>query len=61
MPKRSLARDVAVALAVKLAVVAAAGMLLFGPRERPNIDAGMTATRLIGSSEVDRQPRISLP
>jgi hypothetical protein len=52
MPKpevRSLWRDAMAVTVVKLAVIVAAAWLVFGPAERPAIDAGRVAARLIGS------------
>jgi hypothetical protein len=47
-PRRRLARDVLVAFVVKTALVVAAAMFLFAPSQRPSIDAGVVASRLIG-------------
>lgn len=49
MPKHSLTRDVTIVIAVKLAVVIAAALFVFGPSQRPKLDAGAVATRLIGT------------
>jgi hypothetical protein len=54
MPKNSLARDVVIVIAVKLTLVIAAAMFLFGPQQRPRVDAGSIATRLMGASDFDR-------
>jgi hypothetical protein len=39
MFKNPLARDVAVVLAIKTAIVLAAALFVFGPRQRPVVDA----------------------
>jgi len=39
MFKNPLARDVAVVLAIKTVIVVAAALFVFGPRQRPVIDA----------------------
>jgi hypothetical protein len=51
MPTRLLARDVLIATAVKLTVVIAAALFVFGPGQRPKIDAGGVAARLIGAPD----------
>jgi len=51
MPKDTIARDVAVVLAVKLALAIAAAVFVFGPSQRPRIDAGGMETRLMGVSD----------
>jgi hypothetical protein len=43
-----LARDVFVVIAVKLVVVIAVAMFVFGPTQRPHMDAGAVESRLIG-------------
>ena len=48
MRNHYLARDVVVVVAIKAALVVAAATFLFGPHQRPRIDAGSVATRLIG-------------
>lgn len=50
MPKNALARDVALVVAVKLVLAIAAAMFLFGPHQRPRIDAGNIAARFDLSS-----------
>ncbi|HLW90923.1 MAG TPA: hypothetical protein VKS78_06430 [Roseiarcus sp.] len=61
MLRHSLARDVVIALALKMAVVIAAALFVFGPAQRPRIDAGSIATRLMGAPNFDRQSGISPP
>jgi hypothetical protein len=57
MPKHSLTRDVAIVVAIKLIVVIGAALFVFGPTQRPKLDAGTIATRLIGTDAVGPQPR----
>ena len=56
MPTHSLKRDVLAAFLVKLALVVAAAFFLFGPGQRPKIDADGVAARLIGSPALNSQP-----
>jgi hypothetical protein len=51
MPKDALARDIAIVVAVKLVLMTAAATFLFGPRQRPPIDAGSIAARLMDISQ----------
>jgi len=48
MSRHPLLRDVVIVVAAKVAVVIAAGWLVFGPARRPQVDAGRVETRLIG-------------
>jgi hypothetical protein len=48
MPAHPLARDVFVVILAKLAVVIAVALFVFGPTQRPHIDAGAVESRLIG-------------
>jgi hypothetical protein len=43
-----LARDVFVVILVKFAVVIAVALFVFGPKQRPHIDAGAVEWRLTG-------------
>jgi hypothetical protein len=61
MPKDSLAREVTVAVVVKLAVVIGAAFFIFGPKQRPVVDASSVQTRLIGMDQSSPQPRSPLP
>ena len=61
MPKHPLALDVLVVVAAKLLVVIAAAIFVFGPGQRPKIDAGSIAMRLIGAPDVSPQPGNSSP
>jgi hypothetical protein len=58
-PRRRLARDVLVAFVVKTALVVAAALFLFAPSQRPTVDAGVVASRLIGP--LTSQSRTSPP
>ena len=46
MFRHPLARDVAVVFAIKIALIVAAGVFVFGPRQRPAIDAQSTQQHL---------------
>ena len=58
---RPLVREVAFAVAVKLMVILAAAFFVFGPGQRPRIDAASVQERLIGSSTASPQSRSVLP
>ncbi len=47
MSKNPLAREVILALCVKLAIIIAAAFFVFGPGQRPKVDAGGVQARLI--------------
>lgn len=57
MPKHPIIRDVLVVITIKLAVVIAAAFFVFGPDQRPRIDAGAIETRLIGAPDHGPQSR----
>jgi hypothetical protein len=61
MSRHPLAREVAFAVAVKLMVILAAALFVFGPGQRPRIDAASVRERLIGVSPATPQPRNVLP
>jgi hypothetical protein len=61
MLEHHLSRDVLVAVAIKMTVVIAAAIFLFGPGQRPKIDVDSVATRLIGAPDVSPQSRDSTP
>lgn len=46
-PKSRLARELLVVVALKLAVIALAAVFLFGPDQRPRIDAATVAAHLL--------------
>jgi hypothetical protein len=54
MLKHPLAREVAIIFAIKTALIIAAGLLLFGPRQRPAIDAQIAQEHLIDDQAVTR-------
>jgi hypothetical protein len=56
-----LAQEVAFAVAVKLMVILAAAVFVFGPGQRPRIDAASVQDRLIGGFPATQQPRNVLP
>jgi hypothetical protein len=57
MSKHSLTRDVVIAIGIKLVVVTAAALFVFSPGQRPKLDAGTIATRLIGTDAGSPQQR----
>jgi hypothetical protein len=61
MLNQSLARDVVVVVAVKTVLAIAAAIFLFGPHQRPKIDGGSVAARLLDASYVNRQWEIPSP
>ncbi|WOJ91336.1 hypothetical protein RZS28_08810 [Methylocapsa polymorpha] len=61
MSKNMLAREVAVVVSVKLAIIIAAAFFVFGPGQRPRIDAASVQARLIGSFSQIQQPRNIFP
>lgn len=48
MPKNRLARELFVVLLMKAAVIGLAAVFIFGPSERPRIDAAKVEAHLIG-------------
>ena len=56
MLKHSLTRDVALVTAAKLIMVVATAVFVFGPGQRPKIDANAVATQLIGSAGAHSNP-----
>jgi hypothetical protein len=61
MPTDPIARDVFVAIAVKLAVLIAVALFVFGPKQRPRIDVGAIETRLVGTSPSVAAPGDATP
>jgi uncharacterized protein HemX len=59
MLKHPLAREVAIIFAIKAALIIAAGVFLFGPAQRPAIDAEIAQQHLIDDPAVtaNRSPR----
>lgn len=46
MPKTRLGREIVVVLFVKLAIISLAAVFIFGPNQRPRIDAAKVAAHL---------------
>ena len=61
MLKPSLARDVAVVTAIKMIVAIAAAVLIFGPGQRPRMDADIVTARVIGSADAHANARTIAP
>lgn len=61
MFKLSLTREVTLAVAIKLLIVIGAAFFVFGPKQRPTVDASSVQTRLIGMDQSIPQPRSPLP
>jgi hypothetical protein len=61
MLKPSLARDVAMVTTVKVIVAIAAAVLVFGPGQRPRMDADVVTARLIGSADAHANARTIVP
>jgi hypothetical protein len=61
MPSHPLSKDLVLVLAVKLAIVIAAALFVFGPRQLPRIDAGSIETRLIGATDIGQKPTETAP
>jgi hypothetical protein len=61
MSSHPLSKDLILAMTVKLAIVIAAALFLFGPRQLPKIDAGSVETRLIGASDGDQKQMRTSP
>jgi hypothetical protein len=54
--KRDLVREIIIVLTVKLVIITAAAIFVFGPHERPKINPANVAAHLIGAV-----PNASLP
>ena len=54
MSSHPLSKDLILAMTVKLAIVIAAALFVFGPRQLPKIDAGSIETRLMGAADGDQ-------
>jgi hypothetical protein len=57
MLKHPLAREVAIIFAIKTALVIAAGLLVFGPRQRPAIDAQIAQEHLMNDQAIPENRR----
>jgi hypothetical protein len=61
MFKHPLAREISLAVVVKLAIVIGAAFFIFGPKQRPAIDPLSVQTRLIGAIQTNPAPRSTYP
>jgi hypothetical protein len=61
MPSHPLSKDLVLVIAVKLAVVIAAALFVFGPRQLPRIDAGSIETRLMGATDIGQKQMGTAP
>jgi hypothetical protein len=61
MFKLSLTREVTLAVAIKLLIVIGAAFFVFGPKQRPIVDASSVQARLIGIPQSSPQPRSPFP
>ncbi len=61
MSKPKLLRDVIVVVTAKVVLVVAAGLFIFGPANRPQIDVASVASRLIASPTPNSSPRNTTP
>jgi len=61
IPQNSLARDIAVVVVIKLQVVIAAAVFVFGPKQRLRVDAGSIERRFSGASEIAPITRTPVP
>ena len=57
MPKHPLAKDIAIVVVAKMTLVIAAALFVFGPSQRPKIDATSVEARLIGKTDIHSTPR----
>ena len=55
MSSHPLSSDLILAMTVKLAIVIAAALFVFGPRQLPRIDAGSIETRLMGATDIGQK------
>jgi Sec-independent protein translocase protein TatA len=61
MPSHPLSKDLVLVIAVKLAIVIAAALFVFGPRQLPRIDAGSIVTRLMGATDIGQKQMGTAP
>jgi hypothetical protein len=52
-----LARDVLIAVAVKVTLVVAAALFVFGPSQQPKIDASGVEAQLMGAPDFISKPK----
>ena len=55
MSSHPLSKDLILAMTVKLAIVIAAALFVFGPRQLPRIDAGSIETRMMGATDIGQK------
>jgi Sec-independent protein translocase protein TatA len=61
MSSHPLSKDLVLVIAVKLAIVIAAALFVFGPRQLPRIDAGSIETRLMGATDTGQKQMETAP
>ena len=61
MSHHPLAREVTLAVAIKLAIVIGAAFFIFGPSQRPVVDPSHVETRLLGAGQTNLEPRSATP
>jgi hypothetical protein len=61
MFKHPLAREISLAIVVKLTIVIGAAFFVFGPKQRPTIDPSSVQTRLIGAIQPKPEPGSAYP
>jgi hypothetical protein len=61
MPSHPLSKDLVLVIVVKLAIVIAAALFVFGPRQLPRIDAGSIETRLISATDIGQKQMETAP
>jgi Sec-independent protein translocase protein TatA len=61
MSSHPLSKHLILAMAVKLAIVIAAALFVFGPRQLPKIDAGNIETRLMGAAGIGQKQMETAP
>lgn len=54
MFRHFLARDIAIIVTLKIALVVAAGVFIFGPNQRPAIDFKTTQEHLLGDQTITK-------
>jgi hypothetical protein len=61
MSRHPLAREVAAVVAVKLAIVVAAALFVFGPKQRPAVDDAGMQVRILGPAQPGSERRSTFP
>lgn len=57
MIKQQLRRDITVIVSIKVFIVIAAALFVFGPKQRPQVDDGKVRGQLLSDSVPDRDNR----